>query len=106
MSAGVRPHWPCSSDARKALWLSMPLAAFERIKPYVRAGARYVQEKRERGLLKGRKRILTALSGGKVDVMPVAIDYMTLYLAERTERAYVEAYRERRTREGGAPPES
>jgi len=45
-------------------------------------------------------RILTALAGGKADVMPVAIDYMTLYLAERTERAYLEAYRERLEREG------
>ena len=45
-------------------------------------------------------RILTALSGGKADVTPVAIDYMTLYLAERTERAYVAAYRGRLEREG------
>jgi len=48
----------------------------------------------------GKERILTALAGGKTDVTPVGIDYMTLYLAERTERAYVEAYRERLEREG------
>ena len=48
----------------------------------------------------GKERILTALAGGKTDVTPVGIDYMTLYLAERTERAYVEAYRERLERKG------
>jgi len=48
----------------------------------------------------GKERILTALASGKTDVTPVGIDYMTLYLAERTERAYVEAYRERLEREG------
>jgi len=48
----------------------------------------------------GKERILTALAGGQADATPVAIDYMTLYLAERVERAYVAAYRERLAREG------
>lgn len=48
----------------------------------------------------GKGRILTALGGGQPDIPPVAIDYMGLYLAERMERAYVAAYRERLEREG------
>ncbi len=48
----------------------------------------------------GKERILAALAGGQPDMMPVAIDYLGLYLAERTERAYVEEYRERLEREG------
>ncbi|MFZ5917808.1 MAG: uroporphyrinogen decarboxylase family protein [Chloroflexota bacterium] len=48
----------------------------------------------------GKNRILTALGGGKPAITPVAIDYMSLYLAERVERAYVAAYRQRLEREG------
>ncbi len=48
----------------------------------------------------GKERILKALAGGKAEAMPAVIDYMSLYLAERTERAYVEAYRERLERKG------
>ena len=47
-----------------------------------------------------KERILTALAGGRPDVMPVGIDYMGLYLAERIEWAYVNAYRRRLEREG------
>jgi hypothetical protein len=48
----------------------------------------------------GKERILTALAGGKPPVTPVAVDYMALYLADRIERAYVTAYRERLVHEG------
>ena len=48
-------------------------------------------------------RIMTALAGGKPVEVPVGIDYMGLYLAEATERAYVAAYRDRLEREGRVP---
>jgi uroporphyrinogen decarboxylase len=48
----------------------------------------------------GKARILAALAGDQTDTVPVAIDYLRLYLAERTEHAYVAAYRERLQREG------
>lgn len=48
----------------------------------------------------GRERILAAMEGRPTDVTPVGIDYMRLYLAERAERAYVEAYRPRLERQG------
>lgn len=48
----------------------------------------------------GRDRILKALAGGRPDVTPVGIDYLQLYLAERIERAYVDAYRPRLERRG------
>ena len=48
----------------------------------------------------GKERVLKALAGGKPATTPVGIDYMGLYLAEKTEMAYVEAYRRRLEREG------
>jgi len=48
----------------------------------------------------GKERILAAMSGHSTDVVPVGVDYLTLYLAERVERAYVNAYWERLQREG------
>ena len=47
-----------------------------------------------------RDRIMMALDGGKPAEVPVGIDYMGLYLAEATERAYVAAYRDRLERQG------
>lgn len=43
----------------------------------------------------GRERILQALAGGRPEPIPVALDYLFLYLAERIEHEYVSAYRER-----------
>jgi hypothetical protein len=50
--------------------------------------------------MNGKQRFLTALASGKADVTPVGIDYLSLYLAERTEHLYVEAYRPRLERLG------
>jgi len=48
----------------------------------------------------GKERFLSALAGRQPDQTPVGIDYLMLYLAERIERAYVEAYRPRLERCG------
>jgi hypothetical protein len=50
--------------------------------------------------MRGRERILAAFAGAKTDVTPAGIDYLTLYLAERTEFAYVDAYHSRLERDG------
>lgn len=43
----------------------------------------------------GKERIFQALAGGRPEPVPIALDYLFLYLAERIEQAYVSAYRER-----------
>ncbi|MBC7335550.1 MAG: hypothetical protein H5U01_04665, partial [Clostridia bacterium] len=43
----------------------------------------------------GKERILQALAGGRPEPVPVALDYLFLYLAERIEHEYVSVYRER-----------
>ncbi len=43
----------------------------------------------------GKERIFQALAGGRPEPVPIALDYLFLYLAERIEQEYVSAYRER-----------
>jgi uroporphyrinogen-III decarboxylase len=48
----------------------------------------------------GRERMLAAMAGRPTDQTPMAIDYLMLYLAERMENAYVDAYRPRLKQHG------
>lgn len=48
----------------------------------------------------GRERMLAAMAGRPTDQTPVAMDYLMLYLAERIENAYVDAYRPRLQQQG------